>query len=190
LAGFAVLGVKWISISDKYFDILVKFGEMLSGTDPQDFKQFFIKNSWLVGVGNKYGNIVPYEESEEYPRVDLSLETFEHDYDIMILKPHIDSIILGSEEEWRLSEECEIGISQVYRYFRWYKQTVETEHYKPDIDVYKPTGFIVIGRNTRKDIQNKLNLINNHFQRIRFLTYDDLYDQAKRWIEFKVREGK
>jgi hypothetical protein len=46
-----------------------------------------------------------------------------------------------------------IGICQVYRYFEWYEQTLEREHYKPKIDVYKPTGFIVIGRNTRKKLK-------------------------------------
>lgn len=172
--------------------ILRKFREMLSSSDQKekDFKQFFVANPWLVGVGYKYADVVPEAETGKSSEVDLSLETFEHDYDVMILKHHMDSIISGSVDEWRLSEDCESGVSQMYRYFEWYEKTMKEEDYRSETEVYKPTGFIVIGKNTSRDIQRKLKLINRYFRAIQILTYDDLYNQAERWINYQTREGQ
>jgi hypothetical protein len=172
--------------------ILRKFREMLSNSDlkEKDFKQFFVENPWLVGIGYNYAEIVSEPETGKSSGVDLSLETFEHDYDIMILKHHMDSIISGSEDEWRLSEDCESGISQMYRYFEWYEKKMKREDYRSEIEVYKPTGFIVIGQNRSRDIQRKLKLINRYFHSIKILTYDDLYEKAERWTKFQTREGQ
>ena len=175
---------------EDYESILRKFKEMLSKSDitEKKIKQFFIENPWLVGVGYNYANIVPDEESREHPRVDLSLETFEHDYDIMILKHHMDPIISSSGGEWKLSEECEISISQLYRYFEWYVKAVKSEDYRLKHEVYEPKGFVVIGQNTSIEIQRKLKLINRYFSSIELLTYDELYEQAERWIKVKTQE--
>jgi len=171
--------------SEAYLAVLDVFEKMLDMTDLQrgELRKFLVQHSWLVGIGRTHANIDAWDEYKSYPEVDLSLETFEHDYDVMVLRSHTDEVVSDNEEGWGLSDECEAGICQVYRYFEWYQETLEREHYRGRSGVYWPEGFVVVGRNTRKEIKDKLRLINERFQRMRVLTYDDLCERAKRWIE-------
>jgi len=177
--------------SEDYVSVLEKFGDMLgSSVEREEFKEFLLVNSWLVGVGQTYADAVGWDGTKSYPEVDLSLETFEHDYDVMVLRSHRDPIIAGSEEEWTLSEECNAGICQLYRYFEWYGETVDREHYKPGRDVYKPNAFLVIGQSIGSSMCHKVKVVNKHFQRVCILTYNDVYSRAKRWMEYKTRETR
>jgi hypothetical protein len=133
-----------------------------------------------------YKDILPEQRAGSSFRVDFLLKTFEDYYDIMELKKHTDNIIIGGEKDWRISTKCENGISQLSRYIEYYERNVEQQHYEIGIDPYKPFGFIVIGRCDSRNIQRKLRAINSRYHRIKILTYDDLYDQAKRWIEFRT----
>jgi hypothetical protein len=173
---------------NNYSAILTKFKEMLNNSDlkEEDFKQFFKRNPWLLGVGISYKDILPEQRAGSSFRVDFLLKTFEDYYDIMELKKHTDNIIIGGEKDWRISTKCENGISQLSRYIEYYERNVEQQHYEIGIDPYKPFGFIVIGRCDSRNIQRKLRAINSRYHRIKILTYDDLYDQAKRWIEFRT----
>ena len=182
---------KGYDYSNKYYSVTItKFEEMLNKSELQevDFKQFFINNPWLLEVGIKYKEILQEQKAGSRFRVDFLLKTFEDYYDIMELKKHTDTVIVGSDENWKISAKCENGISQLYRYIEYYEQNVAKEHYERGIDPYKPSGFLVIGRSKNKDIKRKIRSINSRYQRMEILTYDDLYERAKRWIEFKMQE--
>jgi len=166
-------------------DVLLEFKRMLEEPSllEEDFKRFFIKNPWLIGVGLNYEGILPEERLGAHLRVDLLLKRYDGYFDIMELKRHTDDIIVSGDSGWKLNSKCESSIWQIYRYIEYCGRNVANEYYESGKNIYKPHGFVVIGQTTSDDIRRKLRLINDQYHSIEILTYDDLYEKAKRLIE-------
>lgn len=58
-----------------------------------------------------------------------------------------------------------------------------------DIDVLKPEGIIVIGRTGDRTMIENLRIHNFYLHKIRVITYDELFETAKKSIEqFEVQK--
>ncbi len=163
---------------------LKEFESMLENPDlsENDFKQFFKKNPWLLGVGLDYEEISSEQRAGAHLQVDFLLKTYEGYYDIMELERHTDEVMVGTDKDWKLSSKCEASLWQIHRYMEYCERNVAYESYESGINVYKQQGFIVIGRAKDENIE-KLRSVNSRYNHIKIFTYDDVYQKAKRVIE-------
>lgn len=163
---------------------LGEFENMLENPDlsENDFKQFFKRNPWLLGVGLDYKEISSEQRAGAHLQVDFLLKTYEGYCDIMELERHTDEVMVGTDQDWKLSSKCEASFWQIHRYMEYCERNVAYESYESGINVYRPQGFIVIGRSKEENMK-KLRSVNSRYNHIKILTYDDMYQRAKRWIE-------
>lgn len=165
--------------------------------EEKDIQQFLKNNTWILGDEYVYQQPVFFSQFPMWKdKLDFFLQRYDTFYDIIELKKADAPLFVGLDEnttiisptrESPLAGELKDAISQIINYLEEaniYRQALrDTLH----INIYKPRGFVIIGRNN-KIYNQAITTLNDYLNDIRILTYDDLYTKASEFIK-RIKKG-
>jgi hypothetical protein len=156
-------------------------------TTERDFQEFFECNPNIL-LGSEYEALYPQVILEREEGINLIPDFFLqpaviHPWaEILELKLPTEKMVAGGESRRRLSQAVAKGIAQLREYEAYFENPINRDkvYRTMGITCYKPKLTLVIGRYT-----NDLNDLNirreiSGYHNIRILTYDDLFEHAKR----------
>lgn len=168
----------------RYKEAIDKLQQMLA--DPSlsedDYKKWFNEHNWVFGA--EYSGTEASSRVGWASRGDIILRTVDGYLDIVELKLPTHEVLIydKSHDTFYPSSEVSKAIAQVIKYFQETEDSRLQLEVKENLPFLKPRGRIVIGRSTAWDRKqyDALRRINAALQSVQVLTYDHLFDSAKR----------
>lgn len=148
-----------------------------------DFQTFLEDNTWLFG--NEYVSKVENRNLTRDEEVDFCLQSVDQYFDVIDIK-RPDHTVLNydsSHDSYYPTSELNKAVAQVENYLKHIDSERPEILSRDGIDLMKPRGVIVIGKELSQDKREYLRIMNSHLNRIRVLTYSDLVRFGERTIE-------
>jgi len=150
----------------------------------RELHEFLRNNPWMFGP--QYVVAKSEKRIGFRSRADFLLETFDAYNDIVELKKSKKVNIFTRD---RLSGVTKDAISQMIGYLNKCDQLYSDNRIIFGHDILKPKGIIIIGRKGDKNMIENLRIHNFYLHNIEIITYDELYERAKKSIEmFEVNK--
>lgn len=151
--------------------------------DEQSYQDFLEENPWLFG--NRYIENTDERKLTRNEEVDFCLATIDGYYDVFEIKKPDHKVMLkdSSHDTFYASSELSKAVSQTQNYLK----EIELNHgdilRRNEMDMLKPRGTVVIGRNLNSEQREGLRVSNSYLNRIRAVTYDEIISMGQRLID-------
>lgn len=149
----------------------------------REISGFLKDHTWAVDFG--YVRMFPERQIGLNGRTDFLAEKSNGNYDIIELKKPLKALFIHTKKYSKMNAPLKDAISQMMSYLSKYDHLRLFQKEESNLDVHYPNGIIIIGRTN--DINAKPLRIHNAFlHRIQIKTYDDLLDNAVKYVnDFK-----
>jgi hypothetical protein len=153
----------------------------------KDYHKFLKENPWMFGSWYVDVRSKPLRSAQDIP--DFELERYDGLHDLVELESPRDNVFVLRSRRLKQSVPLKDAISEMMQYIDEYIQKTPEVFYKETKEIYKPYGFIIIGRDEGLN-RRELRRHNSFLHRIEIWTFDDLVNRAKLSIDFLKEKGK
>ncbi|MBL8682185.1 MAG: DUF4263 domain-containing protein [Myxococcales bacterium] len=152
----------------------------------------FIHAHWRAILGPEYREVrSPYEVSRG-AKIDLYAVRHDGFPDLWELKLPRDKLFQRYNDWWHHSTDCAKALGQVMQYLELAERESSgglgyDARKGLAVVANRPRGFVVIGRygtDEERELRERLRLENRYYANITILTYDDLIERAKNFLQF------
>lgn len=171
---------------------LKDFKELYSNDhSEQDIQDFLKNNTWILGDEYVYQQPIFFSQFPMWKdKLDFFLKRYDGFYDIIEIKKADAKLFVGLDENTQLisptrespmAGDLKDALSQIINYLEEANILRQSLRDILGINIYKPRGFVIIGKND-KIYNQAITTLNDYLNDIRILTYDDLYTKATGFI--------
>jgi len=150
-----------------------------------DMKAFFLENPWIIGF--EYQELTKEKRAGEDKVIDYRLKRLDDNFDLVEIKGPNDPVFRSGGGRISFTRKMADAVLQIMDYVNHYDKYFEYTAHKEGIEVYKPRGFLMIGK-AQEDTRRSLNMVNSFLFRIDIVTYDDVLKKARNAVQ--VLSGK
>ncbi len=184
----------------QFEDSLEKFKELYTNDhEEKDIQKFLENNTWILGDEYVYQQPIFFSQFPMWTdKLDFFLKRYDGFYDIIEIKKATadlfvgltgDTKIISPTRESPMAGDLKDAISQIINYLEEaniFRQALrEINNY---INIHKPRGIVIIGRDN-KNYNQAVVTLNDYLNDIQILTYDNLYEKAKGFID-RIKKGQ
>lgn len=159
----------------------------------EDEYRTFIHRHWEVILGPEYKDCRSPYEIARGAEIDLLAIRRDGFPDLWELKRPEHPVFTRYNQWLHHSVECARAVGQLMHYYDAAQREPQPGKLSYDdrrgvpVELHRPRGFVVIGRNRSEQERERLRLENGFFAGITILTYDDLIERAEQFLSFLQR---
>jgi hypothetical protein len=164
--------------------VVSDFEELISQEKREHaYQEFLEENPWLFG--NRYIDLEDTRRLTRDEEVDFCLETVDGYYDVFEIKRPVHSVVEKdrSHDTYYPSSKLSKAVGQVSNYLKYIDNEYPNILSRDGLDMIRPRGNIIIGSDLSEDEIEGLRVYNNHLNRIRVITYDQVVKMGNRLID-------
>lgn len=163
-----------------YKNKLVEF-EMLiesSNVREESIQGFLKENTWIFGA--EYIKVKPKMALSHNFVVDFLLQRFDRSWEVIELKLPTEDIFTS---QMNITAKVTSAIGQIQKAQEFTVKNYEFLKTNENMEVFKPSGVLVIGNRLSNEERERLEVINKSYSDITIATYQDLLQKARKQVE-------
>lgn len=150
------------------------------------YHSFLKKNPWIFG--SWYVEVKSKKSRKSGDQPDFELERYDGFHDLVEIESPHDNLFVPVGGRIKQSSDLKNSLSEIMQYVDGYIQTHLLTFYEDQKEMYKPKGYVVIGKSSQS-VDRETKRLNSFLHGIEVWTYDDLLKRAERSIEFLEKRG-
>jgi len=174
VAETAIKGVHYYKNKIRDFEGLIQSSDVKE----ESVQNFLEENTWIFGA--EYVEVIPKKALSHKYVVDFLLQRFDRSWEIVELKLPTEDIFTS---QMNITAKVTSAIGQIQKAQEFMVKNYEFLKTNENMEVFKPSGVLVIGNRLSNEERERLEVINKSYSDITIATYQDLLQKARKQVE-------
>lgn len=163
-----------------YRNKLRDFEGLIQSSDVKEesIQNFLEENTWIFGA--EYIKVKPKMALSHNFVVDFLLQRFDRSWEVVELKLPTEDIFTS---QMNITAKVTSAIGQIQKAQEFMVKNYEFLKTNENMEVFKPSGVLVIGNRLSNEERERLEVINKSYSDITIATYQDLLQKARKQVE-------